>query len=104
MRKLFMFVVVLMLIVACVGFVVWKPSLFHIRFIPKEVRTIEVSADLGKALERYYDEYGYYPRTESEDELLSILISARYLPGDSGVRAGEFDYTPINRGQRYEIK
>ena len=85
------------------GFVT-KPELFHIRLVSKEVRTVVVTDDLRKALDHYYDEWGRFPTTEDEVELLTILRKANYLKDSGSLRAGEFTYEPINRGQTYSLK
>ena len=96
-------VAALFLLVGGVVAFILKPDMFAIRLVPKEERFNEITIDLGKALEHYYDMNGRYPTTENEEELLSTLKEAMYLPKDATVRAGEFEYNPINRGQRYEL-
>ena len=81
-----------------------KPEIFHIKFVSKEVRTVGISADLGKALEHYYDEWGRYPVTDDEDAILKILRDANYLKDEGSMRTGEFTYEPVNDGQRYSLK
>lgn len=96
-------IVIIAVVLLAVGFQT-KPELFHVRFVSKEVRTDVVSAGLGVALEHYYDEWGRYPVTEDEDQLLALLRSANYLKDEGSLRAGEFIYEPVNAGQRYTLK
>jgi len=102
-KYVIIFCIIVCVILLVIGF--WKrPELFHITFVSKEVRSEVVSVDLGKALEHYYDEWGRYPVTEDEDEILTILRNANYLKDEGALRAGEFIYEPVNRGQTYTLK
>ena len=101
---------IIYIVCACVGSgllvagFLFRPDIFHVRFVPNETRDRIVTSDIQKALEHYYNEYGRYPVTTDETVLISTLTTAHYLPKGADVRPGEFTYEPINYGQSYLLK
>jgi Tfp pilus assembly protein PilE len=74
----------------------------QVHFVTKAERRAIVVTEVGKALERYYDENGRYPVVYTNDELARVLSTKKYF--DTDVRLDIVRYVPINNGQTYELQ
>lgn len=91
-----------MLILIAIGIFVFWYVHTQVHFVTKAERRAVVAAEVGKALERYYDEHGRYPVVFTNEDLARELAAKKYF--DTNVRLDIVRYVPINNGQTYELQ
>lgn len=82
-------------------FLVWYVRT-QVHFVTKAERRAVVVTEVSRALERYYDEYGRYPTSNTNEGLARELSAKKYF--DTDVHLDIVRYVPINNGQTYELQ
>jgi hypothetical protein len=100
-RKRIVIALGVLIVVGLIGATFWYMK-NTVQLVSKDERRALVSAEVSKALERYYDEHGRYPVVYTNEELLRELSAKAYF--EKEVRLDVVQYVPINEGQTYELQ
>ncbi len=101
MKKRILFWITAVVIIFVVLFLAWY-IITQVHFVTKAERRAVVVTEVGKALERYYDEHGRYPVLYTNEDLARELAAKKYF--DTDVHLDIVRYVPINNGQTYELQ
>jgi len=85
--------------------IVVNGATLHIEDILKETKFTANQANIHQistALEFYYFNNGFYPRTDNGESLINLLKTEEYISGDPYDNS-IFSYQSLNNGQNYRL-
>jgi len=85
--------------------IVVNGATLNIEDILKETKSTANQANIHQistALEFYYSDKGFYPRTDSGESLINLLKTEEYISGDPYDNS-IFSYQSLNNGQDYKL-